>query len=316
MHNELDEMSNSTGNHPGSARDTPSCSSSVDKPATQCDPAKEKALGAQTHLRPLRTVGARPPLICLFPGPPGARDLADALPDDQPVYEIFWPNMDNETSFPSVEQLAQLFIQDLRKIQPHGPYQFCGYSTFGLVAYEMGRLLQSQGEEVSFLALFDIWHPKFLQMQSRGALLKYRVFRIADRLGKYARFLRQGRIDDAAGQVLEFVVRKAKSIGWRASRFIFRIADRPVPRSVQIIESIAANQTYAPPPYPRRFILVRPHNFLEWAVSDQTTGWHVCATAGVDVHFVQGDHGTIKDKPFVHDVVEKLMPYLATAPKT
>lgn len=223
--------------------------------------------------------------------------------------------MDNETSFPSVEQLAQLFIRDLRKIQAHGPYQFCGYSTFGLVAYEMARLLQSQGEEVSFLALFDIWHPRFLQMQTRGALVKYRIMRVADRLGKYARFLQQGRIDDAAAQVLEFVVRKTKSVGWRASRFIFRMADRPVPRGVQIIESIAANQAYVPQPYPKRFILVRANSFVERAMSDQTTGWHVCATAGVDILYVQGDHGTIKDKPYVHELVEKLMPYLAGVPK-
>ena len=278
--------------------------------ATHCHPNELK------HLRPLRSSGTRPPLICLFPGPPGARELADALPDDQPVYEIFWPNMDNETSFPSVEQLAELFIQDLRKLQARGPYQFCGYSTFGLVAYEMARLLQSQGDEVPFLALFDIWHPKFLQMQTRPALARYRIMRIVDRLDKYRRFLQQGRIGDAAAQVVEFVVRKGKSIGWRASRFVFRIADRPVPRGVQIIESIAANQAYAPKPYPRRFILVRPHDFLERAVSDQTTGWHVCATAGVDVHFIQGDHGTIKDKPYVHGLVEKLMPYLAGPAKT
>ena len=267
--------------------------------------------GELTYLRPLRTSGTRPPLICLFPGPPGARELAEALPADQPVYEIFWPNMDNETSFPTVEQLAELFIKDLRQLQAHGPYQFCGYSTFGLVAYEMARSLQNQGEEVPFLALFDIWHPKFLQMQTRPALVRYRIMRIVDRMNKYRRFLQQGRISDAAAQVLEFVVRRSKSIGWRASRFIFRIADRPVPRSVQVIESIAANKAYAPPPYPGRFILVRPHDYLERAVRDQTTGWHVCAPAGVEVLFVRGEHGTIKDKPYVLGLAEKLLPYLA-----
>jgi len=78
------------------------------------------------------------PSFVFFPGPPGARDLADSLPEDQPVYEIYWPNMDGEISFPTVEQLAEIFVQDIRKLQAHGPYQFCGYSTFGLVAYEMG----------------------------------------------------------------------------------------------------------------------------------------------------------------------------------
>ena len=323
MNNEMGEISHSTGDHRRSAGDTLSCSPPANAiTEAQRDPANGNEFSAtrydpneQTHLRPLRTSGARPPLICLFPGPPGAHDLAEALPDDQPVYEIYWPNMDSETSFPTVEQLAALFIQDLRKIQAHGPYQFCGYSTFGLVAYEMARLLLDRGEEVPFLALFDIWHPRFLQMQTRRGLAKYRIMRIIDRLGKYRRILKRGRIDNAAAHALEFVVRKGKSIGWRASRFIFRVADRPVPRAVQVIESIAANQAFIPQPYPKRFILIRPHDFLERAVSDQTTGWRVCATAGVDVHFIQGDHGTIKDKPYVRGLVEKMMPYLASAPK-
>ena len=249
--------------------------------ATPCNPIELK------HLRPLRSSGARPPLICLFPGPPGASDLADALPDDQPVYEIFWPNMDNETSFPSVEQLAELFIQDLRKLQAHGPYQFCGYSTFGLVAYEMGRLLQSQGEEVPFLALFDIWHPKFLQMQTRGALARYRIMRVTDRLGKY-RAVSATRQDRRCRRASARVHRQESKVDRLAGKPIYLPNCRPSGAArLQVIESIAANQTYVPPPYPRRFILVRPHDFLERAVSDQTTGWHVCATAGVDIHFVR-----------------------------
>ena len=39
----------------------------------------------RSHVRPLRTSGARPPLFCFFPGPPGARDMAEFLPEDQPV---------------------------------------------------------------------------------------------------------------------------------------------------------------------------------------------------------------------------------------
>src|SRR5690242_15354663 len=97
------------------------------------------------YLRPLRASGTKPPLICFFPGPPGARDLAAALPEDQPVYEIYWPNLDNATTYPTVEQLAALFVPEIRRLQPKGPYQFCGYSTFGLVAFEMGRLFLSKG---------------------------------------------------------------------------------------------------------------------------------------------------------------------------
>jgi len=198
--------------------------------------ASSKVAPDYLYLRPLRTSGARPPLICFFPGPPGARDLAESLPEDQPVYEFFWPNMDEASSFPSVEQLAALFVSDVRKLRPHGPYQFCGYSTFGLVAYEMGQMLIAQGEDVPFLALFDIWHPQFMQMLTPREMARYKVFRIIDRVEKYRRILREDGVTHVAGQVIDFVVRKTKSIIWRVLRFAFRKGGRPVPKGVQIIE--------------------------------------------------------------------------------
>jgi thioesterase domain-containing protein len=236
--------------------------------------------------------------------------MAEFLPENQPVYEIYWPNIDGETNFPTVEQLAALFVRDLRKIQPHGPYQFCGYSTFGLVAYEMAQLLLSQGEEVSFLALFDIWHPKFLQMLTPRELARYQIMRIVDRLREYGRILNQGNFEEAAARALEIVIRKGKSISWWATRFFFRIAGHPVPKAVQVIESIASNKTYVPKPYPKRFIIIRAQDFREKALKDHTIGWHVCATEGVDVIFIPGEHGTLKDKPYVGNLVEKIAPYL------
>lgn len=284
------------------------------------DPADAKDRSAQrsapnelTYLRPLRASGGRPPLICLYPGEPGARDMAEYLPEDQPIYEIYWPSMDDKTTFPTVEELAALFIEDIRKIQKHGPYQFCGYSTFGLVAYEMGRILLNQGENVSLLALFDIWHPQYRQRLSFPGLIQYKFARTVDRLGKYGRLLAQGKLIDIPHLVLELVARNVKSVSWRATRVFFRLTNRPVPRTMQIIESIAANQAYVPMPYPKRFILIRPDSYFDRTLADPTVGWQACATEGVDVSFIPGEHGTIKDKPYVRRLVDKIAPYLASA---
>jgi oxalate---CoA ligase len=315
-------LSNSIGEHQGFPGDTQSCLPAHAISEKQSDPENQKDAGATrwnpnepTHLRPLRMSGNRPPLICVFPGVPGARDMAEFLPDDQPIYEIYWPNMDRETNFPTVEQLASTFVQDLRKIQKRGPYQFCGYSTFGLVAYEMARVLLSEGEDVSFLALFDIWHPRYRQRLSLTDLAQYKFTRIVDRLGKYGRLLTQGKFDDVTSLMLELVVRTAKSMFWRTTRFIFRLTNRPVPRAMQVIESIASNQSYVPMPYPKRFILIRPESYFDKKVADPTVGWNVCAPEGIDVFFIPGEHGTIKDKPYVRGLVEKITPYLASAPK-
>jgi thioesterase domain-containing protein len=265
------------------------------------------------YLRPLRTSGGRPPLICFFPGYPGARDLAAALPDDQPVYEVWWPNMDNEVQYPTIGQLADLFIPEIQKLQPHGPYQFCGYSTFGLVAYEMGRRLLAEGQDVGFLALFDIWHPQFLDTLSSREMARYKVLRVVDRLGKYRRILKGGGLGTVASQLAEFAVNKSRSIAWRFARVGYRLAGQPVPKGMQIIASIAANKSYVPLPYPKRFVLIRTEDLLDRKLRDRAVGWHKCAPAGIDLYFIEGDHSTIKDEPFVRGLVAKIAPHLAGA---
>jgi hypothetical protein len=113
------------------------------------------------HIRPIRTTGDRPPLICFFPGHPGASGLAEALPDNQPIYEFREPNMDGVSVFPTVEELAAIFLEDVLKVQAIGPYQLCGYSAMGSVAHEVARLLHARGDEVSFLGLFAVVHPRY-----------------------------------------------------------------------------------------------------------------------------------------------------------
>jgi hypothetical protein len=158
------------------------------------------------HLQPIRSSGVRPPLFCIFPSPPGAREFVDILPNDQPVYDFYFSRLDSASNFPTVEQLAGAFIQDLRKVQAHGPYQLCGYSKAGLVAYEMARLLEGQGEDVPFLALFETWHPRYERNLTYLEFAHFKLSYFLDRLKKYGRDLFQGSFHDVAGRVAVGVV--------------------------------------------------------------------------------------------------------------
>jgi thioesterase domain-containing protein len=271
------------------------------------------------HLTPVRASGIRPPLFCVFPGPPGSQEFVDFLPDDQPVYDfyftrlVYFTRLDGVRDFPTVEQLATTFMQELRRVQAHGPYQLCGYSKAGLVAYEIARLLLSEGEDVSFLALFETWHPGYERHLTLGELVRFRALQISDRFERYGRNLIKGRLRDAITAAYKGLVRRVKLIGWRVTRSIFRTSHRPVPQGMQHVESIVVLKSFVPKPYPKRFMLIRTDDPFERKLSDQSFGWRVCATKGVDVHFVPGDqdHGTMMDKPHVRGVMDKMVPYLA-----
>jgi thioesterase domain-containing protein/acyl carrier protein len=85
-------------------------------------------------------------------------DLARELGLEQPFYGLQAPAPTLEPdSAPSFEQMAELYIQAMRSVQPSGPYQLGGWSLGGLLAWEIARQLTDQGETVGLLALIDTY---------------------------------------------------------------------------------------------------------------------------------------------------------------
>ena len=79
-----------------------------------------------------------------------------ALDPDQPFYALQPPNMDWESvNCESIEDFAACYIEQIRAIQPEGPYRLLGASFGGIVVYEMALQLEAAGAEVELLALLD-----------------------------------------------------------------------------------------------------------------------------------------------------------------
>lgn len=89
-------------------------------------------------------------------------ELSLALGDDQPLFAIDPTVIDvgpGETL--TVEQVAARIIDDMRRIQPVGPYNLAGYSMGGKFVWEIAQQLHRAGETVSLLALLDCPAPGF-----------------------------------------------------------------------------------------------------------------------------------------------------------
>jgi acyl-coenzyme A synthetase/AMP-(fatty) acid ligase/thioesterase domain-containing protein/acyl carrier protein len=55
----------------------------------------------------------------------------------------------------TVEAMAAEYLREVKALQPDGPYNLCGYSFGGLVAFEMARLLRESGDDLALVGLFD-----------------------------------------------------------------------------------------------------------------------------------------------------------------
>jgi phthiocerol/phenolphthiocerol synthesis type-I polyketide synthase E len=107
----------------------------------------------------IQSSGSRPNFFCVH-GAGGNvliyRDLALRLGPDQPFYGLQCPGLDGTCApLTKIEDLAALYVKEIRKKQPRGPYFLGGYCMGGTVAYEVAQQIQAQGEQVALLALFD-----------------------------------------------------------------------------------------------------------------------------------------------------------------
>jgi acetoacetyl-CoA synthetase len=60
-----------------------------------------------------------------------------------------------ERPYSSIEAMAADYLKEIKKRQPVGPYHLCGYSSGGLVAFDIARRLSESGDEVGLVGLFD-----------------------------------------------------------------------------------------------------------------------------------------------------------------
>jgi thioesterase domain-containing protein len=76
---------------------------------------------------------------------------------DRPVYGLNYAyHVFRREEMPTtLDDYVDLYIDDLRSIQPKGPYHICGYSAGGLIAYAMARKLLAAGEEIGDLTLVE-----------------------------------------------------------------------------------------------------------------------------------------------------------------
>ncbi|SIT48143.1 Acetoacetyl-CoA synthase [Paraburkholderia piptadeniae] len=82
--------------------------------------------------------------------------LIHALRSPRPVYGLQARGLDGEQPAQRhVEEMAASYIDEMRKVQPSGPYSLTGYSCGGLIAFEIAQQLWRAGERIELLCLLD-----------------------------------------------------------------------------------------------------------------------------------------------------------------
>ncbi|CAG8802768.1 13138_t:CDS:1, partial [Dentiscutata erythropus] len=80
------------------------------------------------------------------------KDIINSL-GNVPVYGFEYPGLQDSTviEYHSIQDLSEIYIKDLLRNNPSGPYNLFGSSFGGIVAYEMGCKLIKQGKSVNLI---------------------------------------------------------------------------------------------------------------------------------------------------------------------
>ncbi|NVN23205.1 amino acid adenylation domain-containing protein [Asaia siamensis] len=116
-----------------------------------CDP-----LATRLAIRPH---GNGAPLFCVHPviGMSWSfNTLAPLLPDTRPVYGLQDAGLLLGANPPrTLNELTAHYVQEIRAIQPHGPYHLLGWSMGGVIAHEIAAAFRREGQDVALLAMLD-----------------------------------------------------------------------------------------------------------------------------------------------------------------
>ena len=113
------------------------------------------------------------------------RDLSQAMGRTQPFYGLQARGVDGVlTPHESIAEMAAAYLEEVRAVQPHGPYMFGGYSGGGLIAYEMAQQVTAAGETVAMVVLLDTIPFPISQIP---LTLKRRLIRLRDERTQYLR---------------------------------------------------------------------------------------------------------------------------------
>ena len=127
----------------------------------------DDSAGRWTSLVPIQPNGSEPPLFCVHGGAGTVlhlQPLAQLLGPEQPFYGLQARGLyGGAPPLRSVEEMAEHYLDELRTVQPEGPYYISGYCFGAIVAFEIAQRLLREGESSASSSMFNGPSPTWIR---------------------------------------------------------------------------------------------------------------------------------------------------------
>jgi thioesterase domain-containing protein/acyl carrier protein len=280
-----------------------------------------------SSLVPIQPLGSKTPLFCVHGGAGHVfhfHDLARLLGTERPFYGL-QPKLDpitHQSIYQTVEEMAAHYIQEIKMVQPVGPYLLSGFCFGGIVMYEMAQQLVQAGDEVGLLTFIDPSTPRNKPKVEAAPVSKQFAASLARQRDKLAQLGTRARLSHLvnAGKFVVVAYWEQAYWGWlrTSRRWRTRLLQKYLNwrQSVPSVfhdfyfmnmVSLPATEAYRPRRYPGPAILF--YSTLENG-GDPSLGWSDLPEDGLEMYAVESTHLGILKRPSIDQVAEKLQQYL------
>jgi amino acid adenylation domain-containing protein len=262
---------------------------------------------------PIQPLGTKPALFWVRGGPLFLA-LANRLGPDQPFLGLHLPAAD-AARLPvpyKFEDIAAALVARLREVQPEGPYHLAGLCVNAVLAYEMARLLELQGQKVALLFMVDGQNPAYYENFSEQS----RTEVVTKKLRFHLRKLRRGGLLGLPG----FIAGRTVGIGLRLSvgrwrlyhKMGWRVSEKHLHADLDTIVH-PASYLYRPEPYPGHIVFIQSTDWPACKYFDFYESWEGMVCGGMEVHKIAGGHQAMFYDENIDALASKLQVCLAAA---
>jgi amino acid adenylation domain-containing protein len=239
---------------------------------------RQKSSEPALNMIPIQTGGSKPPFF-VGGSNPAYVQLAEILGTDQPVYKMDLYALTEglvlagKQPYTSFSDYVAEFIAGMRKVQPTGPYYLGGGCDGGVLALEIARQLQKQGETVGLLLIWETPRTGFFERN---------MFKSALHFAKRAtQSFASGDLPSVIRERLLNQTETAAPLTEEQQQHLY------------IFDSFweAIQKFHNPDKFQGRIQFIRTEKQYEH-YHDTSYGWNELATDGIELHTVPGDHGS------------------------
>ncbi len=267
----------------------------------------DERLEEWSSLVPIQPQGSKSRFFCVH-GAGGNvlfyRILSQKMGDNYPFYGLQSQGQDTKTQpLTTIEEMARKYVEEIKSIQPTGPYHLGGYCLGGTIAYEMAQILRKEGQEVALLALLDTYN--FSLMKERNLvsfLLQKTWFHIGNFIkvpfSMWPSYL-SSKIQVGKDGEFSLLFGNMTNVFKKKSRV------KSIHDSIHQINHMAAMK-YKPRPYDGVIVNFRPKRNYSF-YTDKNMGWKDLARGEfIDVKFNFNPHAMLVE-PFVEELAKALV---------